>query len=146
MAGMGKTTLAKLVYNHELVTRHFDKKIWVCVSDDFDDRRILGRILEDLTGNSSQLGTKNAILEKLQKELGGGRYLLVLDDVWNEESIKWDALRTCLVGINSNIGNCIIVTARSDHVAMIMGTLPVLHLGGLCDADCWSIIRKKSIS
>ncbi|KAM3702285.1 hypothetical protein ACB098_04G012900 [Castanea mollissima] len=143
MAGLGKTALAKLVYNHELVTRHFDKKIWVCVSDDFDVTRILGRILEHLTGNSSQLGTKNAILEKLQIELGGGRYLLVLDDVWNEDLIEWNALRSCLLGITSNIGNNIIVTTRKDNVAKITETLPQYHLEKLSDDECWSIIRKE---
>ena len=82
MAGLGKTTLAKLVYNHELVKSHFNKKIWVCVSDDFDEKKILRGILESLTGSSSlsDLETNNAILEKLKKELEGGRYLLVLED------------------------------------------------------------------
>ncbi|XP_065619289.1 putative disease resistance protein RGA3 [Quercus suber] len=93
MAGLGKTTLAKLVYNHELVKNYFDKKIWVCVSDDFDDKRILRGILESLTSNPSQLESKNAILQNLQKELQGKRYLLILDDVWNEDLLKWDALR-----------------------------------------------------
>ena len=31
MAGLGKTTLAKLIYNHELVKSYFNKKIWVCL-------------------------------------------------------------------------------------------------------------------
>ncbi|XP_050255741.1 disease resistance protein RGA2-like [Quercus robur] len=143
MAGLGKTTLAKLVYNHELVKSHFNKKIWVCVSDDSDEKKILRGILESLTLNSSQLETNNAILEKIQKELGGERFLLVLDDVWNEESIKWDSLRSGLLGINSNIGNIIIVTTRIDTVATIMGTLSPCHLEKLSDDECWSIIKKK---
>uniref|UniRef100_A0A7N2MTW2 Uncharacterized protein n=1 Tax=Quercus lobata TaxID=97700 RepID=A0A7N2MTW2_QUELO len=143
MAGLGKTTLAKLVYNHESVKSYFNKKIWVFVSDDFDEKKILRGILESLTGNSSLLETKNAILEKLKKELEGGRYLLVLDDVWNEESLKWDALVSCLLGITSNIGNNIIVTTRKDNVANITGTLPQCQLEILSDVECWSIIKKK---
>ncbi|XP_075662464.1 putative disease resistance protein RGA1 [Castanea sativa] len=144
MAGLGKTTLAKLVYNHELVKSHFNKKIWVCVSDDFDEKKILRGILESLTGNSSLLETNNAILEKLKKELEEGRYLLVLDDVWNEESLKWESLRSCLLGITSNIGNNIIVTTRSEKVAAIMGTtLFKCKLEKLSDDECWSIIKKK---
>ncbi|KAK9997549.1 hypothetical protein SO802_022235 [Lithocarpus litseifolius] len=155
MAGLGKTTLAKLVYNDAQVKNHFNKKIWVCVSDDFDEKRILRGILESLesssqkeekeslTGNSSQLETNNAILEKIQKKLKGERFLLVLDDVWNEDSLKWDSLRSGLLGISSNIGNIIVVTTRSDIVAKIMGTLSPCHLKKLSDDECWSIIKEK---
>uniref|UniRef100_A0A2N9GJD8 Rx N-terminal domain-containing protein n=1 Tax=Fagus sylvatica TaxID=28930 RepID=A0A2N9GJD8_FAGSY len=48
MAGLGKTTIAKLVYKHELVKKHFDVMIWVCVSEDFDVKKILREILEFL--------------------------------------------------------------------------------------------------
>nr|XP_023915452.1 putative disease resistance protein RGA3 [Quercus suber] len=143
MAGLGKTTLAKLVYNHELVKNYFDKKIWICVSDDFDDKRILRGILESLTGKPSHLEGKNAILQNLQKELQGKRYLLILDDVWNEDLLKWDALRGCLLGINSNFGNNIIVTTRSHKVAEIMETLSRNQLEKLDDDECWSIIKKR---
>uniref|UniRef100_A0A7N2RCP0 Disease resistance protein RGA3 n=2 Tax=Quercus lobata TaxID=97700 RepID=A0A7N2RCP0_QUELO len=142
MAGLGKTTFAKLVYNHELVKKHFDKTIWVCVSDDFNDKNILRGILESLTNNSSPLGSKNAILQNLQKELQGKKYLLILDDVWNEDPLKWDTLRVCLLGIMSNTGNNIIVTTRSDEVAKIMKTHPRHHLEKLPEEECWSIIKK----
>ena len=143
MAGLGKTTLAKLVYNHELVKSYFNKKIWLCVTDDFDEIFFLRGILESLTHKSSPLVANNVILEDLQKELEEGRYLLVLDDVWNEESLKWDSLITYLLGITSNIGNNIIVTTRSENVAAIMGALSQCHLEKLSDDECWSIIKKK---
>uniref|UniRef100_A0A7N2MU19 Disease resistance protein RGA3 n=2 Tax=Quercus lobata TaxID=97700 RepID=A0A7N2MU19_QUELO len=143
MAGLGKTTIAKLVYNHELVKRHFDKTIWVCISDDFNDKRILREALESLTHNSSTLENKNTILECLKKELQGKRYLLILDDVWNEESVKWDSLRSCLLGITPNAGNSIILTTRSDKVAKITMTLPQNNLKKLSEDECWSIIKKK---
>ncbi|KAM4105761.1 hypothetical protein ACB094_04G017000 [Castanea mollissima] len=143
MAGLGKTTFAKLVYNHELVKKHFDKTIWVCVSEDFNDKNILRGILESLTNNSSPLGSKNAILQNLQKELQGKKYLLILDDVWNEDPLKWDTLSDCLLGIMSNTGNNIIVTTRSDMVAKIMETHPRHHLEKLPEEECWSIIKKR---
>nr|XP_023899129.1 putative disease resistance protein RGA3 [Quercus suber] len=142
MAGLGKTTFSKLVYNHELVKKHFDKTIWVCVSNDFNEKMILREILESLTNKSIQLQSENAILQNLQKELQGKRYLLILDDVWNEDHMIWDKLSSCLLGINSNIGNNIIVTTRSDNVAKIMETIPSYHLVKLLEDECWSIIKK----
>ncbi|KAK4583746.1 hypothetical protein RGQ29_021747 [Quercus rubra] len=143
MPGLGKTTLAKLVYNHELVQRNFDKTIWICVSNDFDDKKILREILESLTRNPCALQTKDAILKSLKKELQKKRYLLVLDDVWNEDDRKWDTLRSCLLGINSSAGNNVIVTTRSDIVARIMKTIHQHHMEKLSDDECWSIIKKR---
>jgi hypothetical protein len=75
--------------------------------------------------------------------LRGKRYLLILDDVWNENSLEWDSLRSSLSGINSNAGNSIIITTRKHRVAQITGTLHQQNLEKLLDDECWSIIKKK---
>ena len=64
MGGIGKTTLAQLAFNHDDVKAHFDKRIWVCVSDPFVPKRILRAILEALQGQSSDLHDPEALQQK----------------------------------------------------------------------------------
>ncbi|XVF37625.1 hypothetical protein REPUB_Repub20aG0025600 [Reevesia pubescens] len=145
MAGLGKTTLAKVVCNNETIQDHFGKIMWVCVSDDFDVERILVEMLESLTKNTCSIKNKDNMLRRIQEELGGDRYLLIFDDVWNEYTEKWEDLKGCLLGISRNIGSKIIVTTRSDNVALVMGTIPEHrhYPRKLVDDECWSIIKEK---
>lgn len=66
----------------------------------------------------SQMGL---LQSQLRKALYGKRYLLVLDDVWNEDPDEWDKVRN-LLGDGTN-GNKAIVTSRSRKVASIMGCI-----------------------
>ncbi|KAK3440976.1 hypothetical protein EUGRSUZ_B01237 [Eucalyptus grandis] len=46
IGGLGKTALAKFVYNDEIISKHFDLKMWVCVSNDFDMIKIVKDIID----------------------------------------------------------------------------------------------------
>ncbi|KAJ4826504.1 hypothetical protein Tsubulata_024821 [Turnera subulata] len=72
------------------------------------------------------------------------KFLLVLDDVWNEEIEKWESLKNCLSIVCGNCGNAAMVTTRKQKTASIMETLPGHRheLKGLEDEECWSIILK----
>jgi len=48
MGGIGKTTLARQVFHHDIVRRHFDGFAWVCVSKEFRRKDIWQKILQDL--------------------------------------------------------------------------------------------------
>lgn len=146
MAGLGKTTIAKLVFNDDKLKGHFDAKIWVCVSENFEVDELLIKCQESLNPGNTATKNRDAMIRNLQKELGGKRYLLVLDDVWNTESAKWESLRTSLLHLNTAKGNKIIVTTRNDEVALIMGALRRPRLGELSEEDCWSIFEDRAFA
>ncbi|KAF2296402.1 hypothetical protein GH714_037759 [Hevea brasiliensis] len=89
----------------------------------FHVKWILGEMLQTLNANMGGLTNKDAIVQELEKALEGKKFLLVLDDVWNEVSKRWDDLKTRLVRVSRNsTGNAIVVTTRSEQVASIMET------------------------
>ncbi|KAL6329548.1 hypothetical protein AAG906_022099 [Vitis piasezkii] len=144
MGGIGKTTLTQLVYNDESVKKYFDLEAWVCVSEEFDLLRITKTIFEATTsrGLTSDVNDLNFLQVKLKESLNGKKFLLVLDDVWNENYNNWDRLRTPLkVGSN---GSKIIVTTRSENVALVMRSVHTHRLGQLSFEDCWWLFAKHA--
>ncbi|XP_058185291.1 putative disease resistance protein RGA3 [Rhododendron vialii] len=142
MGGLGKTTLAGLVYNDKRVEGHFDLRLWVCVSDDFDIKRLTGAIVESIEGGACNITNLDPLQRRLQEKLSGRRYLLVLDDVWNEYHEKWDRLKDVLrCGAK---GSKVVVTRRSQKVAHIMATLPIHHMLGLSEDDSWSLFEQRA--
>ncbi|KAL2528249.1 Disease resistance RPP13-like protein 4 [Forsythia ovata] len=144
MGGIGKTTLARRIFNHPRTETHFNKRIWVCVSKTFDVLTILKSILVSLKVTS--LGdSRQAVMDKLQEKLKDKRCLLVLDDLWNEKRGEWDDLKNALMGVNPNKGYVIIVTTRNESVASIVNPHNCNYkLEKLSPDDCWSIIKAKA--
>ncbi|PRQ43367.1 putative P-loop containing nucleoside triphosphate hydrolase [Rosa chinensis] len=145
MAGLGKTTLAKSVYHDDKIDKHFDERIWVCVSTPFEVNSILRGILEFLRPEHAAVQSIGAICRVLKENLKEKKYLLVLDDVWNEESQKWHDLISCLLRVTDNQGSSIIVTTRSDKVAKTVETLPRCDLRKLSNDECWLILKDRAV-
>nr|XP_027119279.1 putative disease resistance protein RGA3 [Coffea arabica] len=145
MGGLGKTTLAQSIFNDQQIERHFDLKIWVCVSEDFEVTRIFRLILESLTRRKVDVASRDVIVQEIRKEIEGKRYLLVLDDLWNEIPLLWTDFYRSLTGISTTRGNWCLVTTRQLQVATVVATYPPYSLGKLSDDDCWTIIKDKMI-
>ncbi|KAK8307244.1 hypothetical protein V6Z12_D03G181300 [Gossypium hirsutum] len=123
IGGIGKTTLAQLVFNEESVKSHFDLRTWVCVTEDFDIKQLMIKIIKSATDC-----------------LNGKRFFMVLDDVWNEDKKKWSELKDLLCG--GAQGSRIIVTTRSRKVATITGTISLYDLEQLSYDNCLSLFLK----
>ncbi|XP_070674897.1 putative disease resistance protein RGA4 [Malus domestica] len=138
MGGMGKTTLAQLAYNDANVHAHFKKKIWICVSEPFDVMKIAKKIIGDESLSSNEL---DYVLQCMSISIEKEKFLLVLDDVWNEDSTQWDQLKVPLMR-NSAKGSRILVTTRKERVAsMVRSTTFTINLGELSEQHCLSIFN-----
>ncbi|XP_052880912.1 putative disease resistance RPP13-like protein 1 [Gossypium arboreum] len=140
MGGMGKTTLAQLVYNDATINESFDLKAWVCVSDNFDAIAITGTILKSIDPDSRDENDLNLLQVKLKEKLSGKRFLLVLDDIWKENYNDWTILRSPF-----GAGTTIIVTTRLQIVSSIVDPLKAFHLEKLSDDDCLSIFTQHAL-
>ncbi|KAK9219047.1 hypothetical protein WN943_007686 [Citrus x changshan-huyou] len=145
MGGIGKTTLAQFAYNNGDVERNFEKRTWVCVSEPFDEFRIARAIIESLKpGSAKDLVEFQSLMQHIQECVAGKKFLLVLDDVWNEDYYKWEPFYKCLK--NSLHGSKILITTRKETVACIMGSTHVISVNVLSEMECWSVFQSLAIS
>ncbi|GLT32410.1 hypothetical protein SLA2020_070800 [Shorea laevis] len=146
MAGVGKTTLAKLLYKEIKNRNLFDEVAWVCVSDYFDQQKILKGMLEYHDQNAGGISNIDVLLKRLEEKFEKKTFLLVLDDVWEDNSNTWATFSDLLSKFVKTSGNSIAVTTRKEGVASsIAKYLPLRrhHLKKLSDDDCWLIIKGK---
>lgn len=100
-------------------------KAWVCVSEEFLVLRVTKLILEGIgsaTPSDIQSNNLDFLQLKLKESLGDKRFLLVLDDVWDEGCTEWDQLRTPLAAAGQ--GSKVVLTTRSEGVEQ-----PCVQLG-----------------
>ncbi|PIN19089.1 Apoptotic ATPase [Handroanthus impetiginosus] len=121
MGGIGKTSLARSLYEDPLVVRHFDNRAWATAGMEFEAKKtledILSCILSMRTDEVAGLETMR-LMERLHKSQMGKRYLVVLDDVWSIEI--WDALKIAFP--DDKNGSKIVITTRSEYVARHLAT------------------------
>nr|XP_027117778.1 putative disease resistance protein RGA4 [Coffea arabica] len=119
--GLGKTTLAKAVYNNSQFDNHFDKKIWVCVAKEVEIMELFKMILESSTRKKAEVDGREVIVEGIETELKEKRYLLVLDDLWNHQEGLLNDFFTTLEALKPKKGSCCLVTSRLQQVPIVLG-------------------------
>lgn len=132
--------LSNLVYQDERVVGHFDLRLWVCVSENFELKLLVKKLLnlqvvkpKDLSMDTLQRGLREIIKDK--------RVLLVLDDVWNEDREKWVEFKNLLEEVAC--GSKIIVTTRIPLVALITSKTKGYTLQGLPHNMCMSLFVRR---
>ncbi|KAF8394055.1 hypothetical protein HHK36_020257 [Tetracentron sinense] len=144
MGGLGKTTLATKLYNHNLVKRHFDCSAWVFISQQCQKKDVLQAILKRVsapTKEEMERMNEDDLVEKLYHVLQEKRYLVVLDDIWSMDT--WDLLK--LAFPNGKVGSKIMITTRNKEVAMHADPFSLPHEPRcLTDEESWVLLCKKA--
>ncbi|KAH0463021.1 hypothetical protein IEQ34_007603 [Dendrobium chrysotoxum] len=150
--GMGKTTLLQHVYEDEM-TKEFDLKMWVCVSNNFDVKKVIADMLESLKKERPRLETLKALQDSLQTEMMSKKFLLVVDDIWeSDEELdkrKWENFLSPLA--YGKIGSRILVTTRMDSVAMMIAKVikkktEIFRLEGLEEDQCLQLLNTHAFA
>ncbi|CAK8543202.1 unnamed protein product [Lathyrus sativus] len=153
MEGLGKTTLAKLVFNHEIVDQLFQLKLWVCVSFNFDIKQIIIEIIKAASTSDSKTASVppmsltpqeninnldiGQLTDRMRQKLSSKFFLLVIDDMWNEDPENWIELEDLIKA--GAPGSKILVTTRSISIASMTGNVPSYDLKGLSSTDSLSL-------
>ncbi|KAM2913771.1 hypothetical protein COP2_044387 [Malus domestica] len=144
MGGMGKTALAQLAFNDEKVKACFDIKVWVCVSDPFDEIKIAKAIISSAEVVSPNSDSLEDLFRCMSESIKGKKFLLVLDDVWTEDQRKWEKLKLPLRHSGAR-GSRILVTTRKEEVVRMIGALTQkIDLERLSEPDCLSIFNRMA--
>ncbi|KAM0005422.1 putative virus X resistance protein-like, coiled-coil [Helianthus debilis subsp. tardiflorus] len=148
MGGMGKTTLAQLVYNHTSVDQYFDLRSWVYVSEHFQVKEIIKGIITSIDKRECTLPHLDVLQESLQSKLREKKFLIVLDDVWAEEDEKekWERLSgTLSCGAE---GSIVVMTTRSERTCQMMAKVGELRhqLGCLSEEKSWLLFKKHAFA
>ncbi|CAA2955556.1 late blight resistance homolog R1A-3 isoform X1 [Olea europaea subsp. europaea] len=142
MGGIGKTTLARNVYNNPVVADHFFIRAWVTLSPQYHKRELLLSLLDHFVVHTAEIRKESddKLADRLHKSLKGRRYLIVIDDIWS--TTVWDDMK--LLFPNDNIGSRIIVTTRLTDVASYAGKYQKHHqMHFLNEEQSWNLFREK---
>ncbi|CAL4988776.1 unnamed protein product [Urochloa decumbens] len=110
--GMGKTALAKAVYNQAWVRENFRLRCWNFISMYDDARTALRQLFQGMSRQEFSDMSLEVAVENIRNLLARKRYLIVLDDM---RPGLWEAIKSAFP--EDNQGSRIIVTTGITSVA-----------------------------
>ncbi|XP_078164692.1 putative disease resistance protein RGA3 [Carex rostrata] len=142
MGGIGKTTLAKRIFSDTRIQEEFQLKIWVCISKDVIEVELLKCVIREAGGEHGDAQERSELVPLLKRLVQGKKFLLVLDDVWDESRVVWDnLLRTPMM--DGAHRSKLLITTRDERVANGMRATKINRVEKLSDKDSLSLLIKQ---
>ncbi|XP_047085188.1 putative disease resistance protein RGA1 [Lolium rigidum] len=142
IGGIGKTTLARLVFSDPEFKEY--SRVWVYVSQKFELKKIGNTIISQLSPGSPISDDLHSIHTRLRELFAGTRILVILDDLWENKTSHLHELKAMLKqGDGSKV--LVVVTTREKSIAQEIGTVDLFELPPLSDQMCWDILKVKSM-
>ncbi|XBI60828.1 hypothetical protein VPH35_041705 [Triticum aestivum] len=142
IGGVGKTTLAQHICSHQRVESHFELIIWICVSDNFDVKRLTKEVIQSWSVNEAKNDNLDSLQRTLSNHLNNKRLLIVLDDMWDDAlkvNGQWELF--CAPFTSAQEGSAMLVTTRCPNVAGGVQTMEPIILEGLKDDAFWNFFK-----
>uniref|UniRef100_A0A7N2LCY2 Uncharacterized protein n=1 Tax=Quercus lobata TaxID=97700 RepID=A0A7N2LCY2_QUELO len=124
--GVGKSTLARLVYNDCRVSQRFEIEAWYPVN-------------HKMTKAISELFS----LQSSQESLKGKKFHFVLDDVGSFNYADWKSIQSTLTGVAN--GSCVIVTTRDSEVTSKISIVCTYNIESLSNEESWLMFTKFAL-
>ncbi|KAM3346748.1 hypothetical protein ACQJBY_020995 [Aegilops geniculata] len=140
MGGIGKTTLAQKMYNHQMIREKFQVHIWLCISQSYTETGLIKQAIRMAGEKCDQLETKTELLPLLVDTIKGKSVFLVLDDVWKSD--VWIDLLLSPFMRASNFQ--ILVTTRDLDVLSEMHATYIHRVNKMNYSDGLELLMKKS--
>ncbi|XP_037475039.1 putative disease resistance RPP13-like protein 1 [Triticum dicoccoides] len=143
IGGVGKTTLSQHICNHQRVKSHFELIIWICVSDNFDVKRLTKEVIQSCNGKEATTDNLDSLQRALSNHVKNKRVLIVLDDMW-DDSLKENGQcwkRFCAPFTSVQEGSMMLITTRCPKVAEGVRTMEHIKLEGLEDSIFWKFFK-----
>ncbi|KAJ1269776.1 hypothetical protein BS78_06G002900 [Paspalum vaginatum] len=165
LGGVGKTTLARMVFSDTAVSSRYYNRAWVNVGYEFDLKIIGNCILSQLSSSKGEeehqgyyLSDVELIMKRLDELVGGGganrkALLVVLDDVWTQSHSHFEELQRMLAGgaettkedssTGSNKVVTVMITTRRPDTAGACAPRLTIPLERLSSWYSWQLLQRK---
>ncbi|XP_019164294.1 PREDICTED: disease resistance protein RPM1-like [Ipomoea nil] len=147
MGGLGKTTLVKKVFDDARVANHFQRRVWLTISETFNVDELLKDAIRQIIKQTNEQPPQDfealdtdKLKEFINNILSGQRYIIVLDDIWDVDA--WMAFKPVFPG--HSFGSCIVITTRNNEIGVFASHDKVYSLEPLSDKDSWALFCRKT--